>query len=56
MKFCSKECNNLYKIQTAARLAGLISHSDTEQIYFIDFIYIYTYTYIHTHTYIHTYA
>ena len=31
-------------IKTTASPAGLILHSDTEQIYFIDIIYIDTYT------------
>ena len=32
MKFTGKETENSYKDETAARLAGLILHSDTEQI------------------------
>ena len=35
MKFTVKKSNNPYKVQTAARPADLILHSDTEQIYFI---------------------
>ena len=34
----NKESNNPYNVQTAARPTGLILHSDTGQIYFIDII------------------
>ena len=64
----NKESNNPCKVQTAAKPAGLILHSDTEQIYFILFyilylfylctsinihINIYTNTNTHTHTHTH---
>ena len=66
----NKESNNPCKVQTAAKPAGLILHSDTEQIYFILFyilylfylctsinihINIYTNTNTHTHTHTHRY-
>ena len=39
-EICSKESNNLYKIKTTTNTAGLIFHSDTEQIYFIRNLFI----------------
>ena len=40
-KICRKESSNPYKVKTTASPAGLILHSNKEQIYYIDITYIY---------------
>ena len=61
MQFPVKKVIILIKFRHQQRPAGLILHSDTEQICFMDIICICTYTYIRTHintnrhSQIHTY-